>query len=347
LLATLAATDSTAAAALGAGLAVGGAALMRYHAALVLPVVAAAFRFPPGRPRPWRNAALCTLGGGLIGGLIIAVNLAIHAAPIEGPPTRAGYFAAAFLVPHLAFYAAALLTVWPGMLLAPLLDRSSLRWLVRAICGIYLVMFAVYYFHDRTPRWLETVVVGQRLLQVALPVWIVSYAGVVDDWIAGPLHRRLGERGWEILTVLGCAGLLASSGLVFARHQHHLNALYEVRFELVSHVPEGALIVYRGDLFKLLSIPVDVPSFRLRELEFHGKPAEDPRLLLADLAGEERPWTFAVLHRYPGEPLSDYSREVIRHFALERLPVRSPLLSIYARSEGQGIAPARPAQARP
>jgi hypothetical protein len=321
--------------------------LMRYHAALALPVVAASFRFPPGRPHPWRDASLCALAGGLVGSLIIAFNLAIHAAPIEGPATRAGYFAAESLVPHLAFYAVALFTVWPGMLLAPLLDRSSLRWLVRGICGIYLVMFAVYYFHDRTPRWLETVVVGQRLLQVALPVWIVSYAGVVDDWVAGPLRRRLGGRGWEILTVLGCAGLLASCGFVFARHQHHLNALLEVRNELISHVPEGSLIVYCGDLYKLLSIPVDVPSFRLRELEFHGKPAEDPRVLLGDLEREERPWTFAVLHRHPGDPLSDYARGVIRRFALEQVPVRSPLLSIYARRERQGIAPTLPTMAWP
>ena len=255
LLSALAVTYPTTAAAIVAGLAVGGGALMRYHAGLALPLVAASFRFPAGRPHPWRDAALYALGGGLVGGLIIASNLAIHAAPIEGPATRLGYFAAEFLVPHLAFYATALLTMWPGMLLAPLLDRSALRWLVRGICGTYLAMFAVYYFHDGTPRWLETLVVGQRFLQVALPLWVVSYAGVVDDWVAAPLRRRLGERGWEILAALGCVGLLASSGVVFARHQRHLNALLDVRNELVAHTPERSLLVYCGDLYKLVSIP--------------------------------------------------------------------------------------------
>jgi hypothetical protein len=31
---------------------------------------------------------------------------------------------------------------------------------------------------------------GLRLMQVALPVWIVSDAAAVDDQIAGPLRRR-------------------------------------------------------------------------------------------------------------------------------------------------------------
>ena len=35
--------------------------------------------------------------------------------------------------------------------------------------------------------------------------------------------------------------------------------LFLVRNELVSHVPKGSLIVYRGNLCKLLSIPMDVP----------------------------------------------------------------------------------------
>jgi len=224
-----------------------------------------------------------------------------------------------------------LLILWPGMLLAPVFDRSALRWLVRGICGIYLLMFSVYYFHDRTPRWLETVVVGQRLLQVALPVWIVSYAGVVDDWIATPLRRRLGERSGAILTALACAGLITSCVFVSAQHQGHLSALLEARDELVAHVPEGSLIVYRGDLYKLLSIPVNVPSLRLRALEFHGKPADDPRVLFRDLQREAHPWTFAVLHRHPGEPLSDSARGLIERFALKPIPVRSPLLSIYTR----------------
>src|SRR5262245_19788356 len=100
------------------------------------------------------------------------------------------------------------MTIWPAMLPAPLLDRSLLRWLIRGVCGLFFGFLTLYYFHDRAPDWLGTAVVGQRLLQVALPLWVVAYAGVLDDRVAGPLRRRLGGRTCAGLEALACAGLL-------------------------------------------------------------------------------------------------------------------------------------------
>ena len=191
LLATLAAASEGPAAGVCAGLAVGLGALMRHHAGMALPLVAASFLSPSDRPHRWRQAALCFAAGAGAGGGIVAYNLAVYGTPLEPFTAKRGFFAWRFLIPHLQFYGTALLVLWPGMLLAPVLDRSRIRWLVRGLCALFLGSLLLYYFHDTRPSWLETAILGQRLLQVILPLWIVSYAGVLDDWIVVPLRRRL------------------------------------------------------------------------------------------------------------------------------------------------------------
>jgi hypothetical protein len=332
LLAAVAVTSASPLAGLGAGLAVGLAASMRYHAALALPIVAAAFVLPRGRPRPWRDARLCLLAGGFAGGLIVIYNLVVYHAPIEPFTGSRGYFSTSFFVPHGSYYAAALMTLWPAMLLAPALDRSPLRWLVRGVCGLFLGFLTLYYFHDRAPNWLGTVVVGQRLLQVALPLWVVSYAGVLDDWLVGPVRRRLGDHLFVGLAGLACVALLGATGLIFDRHQRHLNELLEARDAVIARVPEDSLILYDGSFTKLVGIPAGLPSYRLRQLTYLDRPAEDPRRLFADLDREGSAWYLAVLHKVPGDPTTEFAREVIGRYALKRLPDRSPILSLYAHS---------------
>ena len=195
-----------------AGAAVGLAAVMRYHAGLALPFVAAAFRFPAARARPWRQAVSCLIAGGLCGGLIVAYNLALYGRATDPNPAMHGRLLDPInLVPNARFYASALMLLWPGMLLAPLFDRSILRWLARGVCGFYLAFFLFYYWYDRGGSWAETAVLGLRLIEVALPVWIVSYAGVVDDLVA-PLRRPARALGsCESVAVAGCVALTAAT----------------------------------------------------------------------------------------------------------------------------------------
>jgi hypothetical protein len=329
LLAALALTSPGRFAPVAAGLAVALGALMRYHAALALPLVALAFRTRPGRAHPGRDAAACLLAGTLAGGLIVAYNVALYGAPVPPVAGRYGVFSTAFVGPHLRFYAAALLVLWPGMLLAPWLDRSPLRGLVRGVIVLFLGPLLFYYFHDRTARPLETLIVGQRLLQIALPLWIVSYAGVVDDWIAAPLRGRLGRRGREALVALGCAGLLAANGVAFARHQHHLDALRAARDAIAAQVPAGSLILTQGAVYKILGIPVDVPAYRLRPYQSFDRPTDDPATRFDTLGRTPRPWYLATLSRTPGAPLDPPVRSIIDHFRMERLPVDSPLATLH------------------
>lgn len=329
LLAALAVTSNGPLAGIGAGLAVGLAASMRYHAALALPLVAAAFVFPRGRRHPWRDAALCLIGGGIAGSLLVVYNLVVYHAPTEPFTGRRGFFSTSFLRPHAWFYASALMTLWPAMLLAPGLDRSSLRWLVRGVCSLFLGFLTLYYFHDRAANWLGTVVVGQRLLQVALPLWIVSYAGVIDDWIARPLRHRCRDRIWGGLVVLGCVGLLGATAILFDRHQRHLNELLEARDAVIAAVPAHSLILYDGSFLKLVGIPDGVPTYRLRQLTYLDRPAEDPGQLFADLDHEPAPWYLAVLHKEAGGPTTAFAREVIDRYGLLPIATHSHLVSLY------------------
>lgn len=320
---------------IGAGLSVGLAALMRYHAALALPLVAGSFLISTNRPRPWRDAALCLLAGASIGMLIIGYNYAIYGQLTEPFTRDRGYFSVAFLLPHTAFYASALLIIWPGMLLAPILDRSPLRWLLRGMIAIYLGPLLFYYFHDKAQGRLETLVVGQRLLQVALPLWVVSYAGVLDDWLAAPLRHSLGDQAWRVTAMVVCVGLLAGNGLAFARHQTHLAALRQARDAFVAHIPADALIVYQGAVPKLVGTPLGIPVYRLRALEYQGQPAEDPAALAGSLDRERRPWFLAILRRAPAEQPTSYALSLIERYGLEPITLNAPLAALY-------VAKARP-----
>lgn len=335
LLAGLAATLPTGAG-VGAGLAVALAAAMRYHAGMVLPIVAGSLAAQAGRDRPRREAALCLLAGSLGGGLIVLYNLAVYHAPVDPFSARRGLFSAEFLVPQAAFYATCLMVLWPGMLLAPLLDRSPIRWMVRGVCAFYFVLFSFYYFHDRAPGWVETIVVGQRLIQVALPLWVVSYAGVVDDRVAGPIRRRLGDRTFAALAVAGCLGLLGGNALMFARHQEHLGRLRQDRDALAAAIPEGALLIQHGGAAKLFGVPVDLPVYRWRAIVPGGMRFDHG----PEIAGETRPWYIVFLRKFPGEAMPPEGLEMVGRYRMRRVDIDSPRFEVY---EGQPV----PAAAAP
>jgi hypothetical protein len=322
-----------------AGVAVGVAAAMRYHAALALPLVAASFVFPRTErsSRPWRDAALCLLGGAAVGCVLATYNVAVYGTLNEPFTRERGYFSPAFVLLNTLFYGTVLLLIWPGMLIAPMLDTSRLRWFVRGSVVLFLGPLLFYYFHDVAAGWLETLVVGQRLIQIALPLWIVSYACVLTDMLAAPRLRGLSDVVRTVVAPVICVGLLTGTALMFARHQHHLEGLREARDAFVSNVPGGSLVVYQGSLTKIVGTPRDVPEYRFRALEFEGKPAEDPAVLYRDLdhEHEHRPWFFAILHRQPGDHqlTSDYVHALVKRYAMEEIAIGSPLVSLYVARE--------------
>ena len=72
------------------------------------------------------------MSAGAIGGLILLFNLRVQHSLLG---RVGGYFTTEIATTNLKFYAVALLVLWPFMLLAPLLDRSKVRWLLLSIYG--------------------------------------------------------------------------------------------------------------------------------------------------------------------------------------------------------------------
>jgi hypothetical protein len=226
-------------------------------------------------------------------------------------------------VPQARFYAAALMVIWPGMLLAPLLDRSTLGGLVRGVCGLFVVLYLFYYWHDEGVGWFATAAVGQRLLLVVLPLWVVSYAGVLDNLVAAPLYRRVGQRLGGGLAAVACAGLLAAIALMFSEHQGHLRRLLAVRDAVSAVAPEGAPVAVNPTVEKLFGVPTWPPSYRLIRLA----DVAAGRGLPEDLAAV--PWYVAAVAKSPADTTVADARAVAERFGMARVSTGIPGLLLY------------------
>ncbi len=293
---------------LWAGLAIGGAAVMRYQAGLALPFVAAAMAFTLPIARPKFEGLKCLLSGGAIGLLIVLFNLYVFGNFVGR--TSQGYFSAEFIGPHLLFYGGALLALWPLMLLAPAWDRSPQRFVVWALTLPIIALFIPYYYLDTRPTWIETLIVGQRLIQPVLPVWIVCYAWVIGERLAswGKLPR------WRLaIGLLGTAGLLAMVGKIFHAHQHHLNELVAVRNVITAKVENGSLLACNETAEKLFGVPQPDASYRLVLL--------DPKTCLQNpnLELEGQHFFLALLPHDSKSEFDNIIKPLQKHYGLEEI----------------------------
>ncbi len=322
---------------IAAGIWVGVAATMRFHAMLALPIIAGAFVWQKEKGSlmrcDWVAATRCLASGGATGCLLVAYNLIVYHAPNEPFTLRRGWFSTEFVESNLSFYEISLMVVWPGMLLTPFFDRSILRWTTRGLIVVFLFPLMFYYFHDHAPGWFETLILGQRLIQVALPVWIISYVGVVDELFATRLRGWLGPGRWVSLAGIVCIGLLASDLAASSLHQRHLHELAYARDALAAQIPVGATIVYHGAVFKLTLSPEGVQLYRTLHLEDDDRPTNDPTICIDDLDRVTSPWFLVVLKRLPGQSLSSTCLDVVRRYKLEPAPVHSSFLAVYRPSK--------------
>jgi hypothetical protein len=264
------------------------------------------------------------VAGCAFGALLAAYNLFLYRNPVETDPRSHGSFSLQYFPAQAQFFASALMVIWPAMLLAPVLDRTPLRWLVRSVCAFFFAFLSAYYFHDQTNQWLETLVVGQRLFQVVLPLWIVSCACVIADRLATPLRRGLGDRAWEILVTIGCALLLAGTGFMFRRHEEHLNRLRSIRDTTAAAIPAGSKVIWDGPFPKLFGIPSNLPSYRWRPLLFQGAVMDQTW----HFEEESGSWYLAVAPKVPGDAMPAAARMLIEEHAMAPV-VSRPDLSIY------------------
>ncbi len=303
-----------------AGVLIGLAVLMRYHSGVVVPFFALTLWRDSKLAQPKLEALKCLAVSGIVITLIAFYNIYLHGSPFGA---TAGYFAAHFLVPNFVFYAVALLLVWPGMLVAPLVEKSRLGSLALATCFPVLSLFSFYYFHDTGSSLAETLVLGQRLLQCVLPIWIVTFASVLDCAMLPMLERR-----WQVLKpaliAAACLVLLTEQWYLFRRHEGYLRGLKAVRDELAATVPAGAVIVSNSMVLKLFGIP-DPALPRYRWIPFDGAAN-----YATGLQTELRPWFFGVLPKRPDDEVLRRLPEFVQRYGLVPVHTVTPKLLLYA-----------------
>ncbi len=265
LLAAIVATTSRRHSGLKAGLAIGAAALMRYQAGLVAPFVGLAILLDREIPDARKQATSCVLTTAAAGAAIVALNYWLYG---SATGIVKGVFGIEYLAGNALFYGAALNAIWPGMLLVALFGRSRIRAVSAAVWGPVLVFFLFYYFFDVGTGPAQTLVLGQRLLQVALPAMIAACGAVLGARIAPIINRKLPAAAAGLAVLAGLAALTFATGVMFSRHQAHLRNLLRARQAIVDAVPPGATLFANSVAEKLVGVPYEgIPAYRLRVFE--------------------------------------------------------------------------------
>lgn len=309
--------------ALLAGAAFALACSARFQVAIALPFFVLALLRHDGKRAALQAFATAAAGGALL----VAYNLYALGHPLG--TTRQGFFALNLIPGHAAHYGQALLLLWPGMLLtpflwaawryrhrhehvAPSLDRGAA--LLAALTLPLLAFLLPYYFVDRDPsgRFLIELVIGQRLLQPMLAVWIVAYAALLARCLPTRLEPHLPKAAGALLL----CGFLGNCALQ-SRHQEHLQRYADARDTLIEHVPPDSLVLCNRTLSKLFEVPlVPAPPYRLTLYEFQGQLLEHTDTVNA----EPTKVYFAHLRKTEGQPVPPFDALLKRH------PNAKPLL---------------------
>lgn len=319
---------------LWAGLALGAASVMRLHSIIFLPflVIALSLKLPVKVRR--RECIACILGGSVA----IAVNVAYNMLLLDcvlAPFPSSSRFSLTFIPGNAAFYGIALFSIWPFMLLAPILVGSPLRPYVLVLTFPLLALLCGYYWYDRGTSLAETLVLGQRLLQPAIPVWVVAYAVVLDDLVVRRLRRALGQRVTAALVVATLIVLFSSVWMGFRAHQLHLQRFKAVRTEVTSIVPEGSLIIGNSTVRKLFGVPYEgVPAYRWSFLEYDADHSER-------IALEDRQWYLVVLPKSDADEVEMALSVYLDRYGMQLVPTASPGLRVY-RADPVMSAPVNP-----
>lgn len=307
-----------------AGLAVGAAAGLRYQTGPLLLFLAAGIWNLPWLPDRRRQAAACLLGGGTIGVALFVYNWYVYGSILGF--TGQGRFSLAYLGWNAGIYALALACLWPALPLALGWDRSVWVRPVRLVVIPFLLVMLIYSWHDVGTSPLETMVVSLRLLQPVLPVWILSYALLLEDRIGPWFLRRLTPASRRAVLLLVSLLLLAGQALLFQRHQRHLASLQEARASILATIPPGATVIANGTVRKLFAVlSEEPPDYRWVPYDLDNRVL-DPAPALAD---EDGPTYVALLPKRPGYEFPTELAELVRRLRLRRVATAHSGLLLY------------------
>lgn len=310
-----------------AGLGVSLAAAMRHHAVAALPVIAAAAGWRCRSIRPAVTVCLAAAVGAIP---MIVFNLVAYGSIFDPFSAGRGAFGPQYLSEQLPFYVEALSLFWPLMFFAPLLARGPAQVVIPGICGTFLALLGCYYFHDASGSRIQTDIIGLRLMQVALPAWIVAY-GVALARLQNIIPARL-RADSRVAVGLAWAFVILGTVLttgIFVQHQRRLADLDLRRQEVLRQTPGGGFIMYEGIVSKLMGIyREDQPPYQFHMVTFMGMYSYTPHEIRAAIASGQ-PAYLIFSPKNGGEEPTKFFSELVEKLDGEPVPSESPLVRVW------------------
>jgi hypothetical protein len=315
------------------GLLLGAAVLVRSANVLACVTIPAGVTFDMWRQQPsGRRAAssLRWLAGFAVGVAPGAVVAALAYYVVGGGQyfKYAGTFALRYVPHYLPLIAVVLIVMYPLMLFAPLVFRSSVRTPVGLTCYGFLFLYAAWFYESKGSTSAQTLVLSERFMLVVLPLLVVAYSGVL--WSLAKRFRIQRLRPLWRGSVAGvAAGVLVIGSLLVQRSdQAHTVVLADTRTALLSIVRSNDLLVCDKEVGKLflpqwgsrdiyiVDTQTDVQVQRYIESWIATKAGSSSRVLVADWAagglggsnGGERNAATLVASLFSTTPLDESAR---------------------------------------
>lgn len=299
-----------------AGLGVGLAATMRHHAAAAAPALALAVYLKKGRLKSCLVFALACLVSAMP---LIAFNLVAYGSLLDPFSAGRGLFSLKYLPEQIPFYAESLSLFWPLMFFSPFLLLQREKAAIPAVCLSFLALLGCYYFHDSSASRVQTDIIGLRLMQVALPSWIIAYGLMIQSRCMPYLarFRQLQKSVGILFLVMG--SLLTYA--IFARHQTRLNDYAQRRQMLLMATPSGGFLLTEGLVHKLVGIyRPEQPDYEPHLVTFQSNRSYDEGVLQERLRSRT-PVYLAFSPNTPGQQPSQIFREL--QLRLKAVPIET------------------------
>jgi len=229
------------------GLSIGIATFARYHAAFALLFFAFFYFYFDRRKFDLKKATLCTLSGSIPIVLVLLYNYYLFQSPF-GLTANVGEFNLSFFKDNLSFYLNALILIWPGMLLTPFFKFNKYTPLISSIALFYLLFLLFYYYHDSSNNFFQTLVIGQRLLQITIPFWCLSFILMLNKFLVKYTYS-------QYFLIFMATILLSANFFLFQFHDRHLGELVEYKHIISEEIPENSSVLSNKTLMKLFGTP--------------------------------------------------------------------------------------------
>ena len=289
-----------------AGLGVSLAAVMRHHAAAALPSVAMAAYL---RNKSFKSMMVVIIASAIGAIPLISFNLSVYGTIADPYSSSRGVFHIEYLKDQIPFYLTALSIFWPMMAFAVICLRGPIKHITLGICLTFLLMLGCYYFHDTGNSQVQTLVLGLRLMQVALPLWIIAYVVVLDSWIKPKFQYH---RTMILIQSLFLTGMTIMSFMIFQAHQNQLKEYENKRQALIQTVPSKSFILVEGMMPKLVGIyRENQPVYEFHSVTFAGKSSYSHKIL-DERMNSETPVYMLFSPKRPGDQPSPEFHELIQ-----------------------------------